>query len=149
MTVTVEDDGPVLRSVLRLPGCSPERALQAFTSPELLAQWWGNAELTAELVPGGTYAVWFAGIPARMAGQVIRYEPASALEFSWSWEHLPDRPATTVAVQVGADGEGTTELTLEHGPHPDDEPGRTARQEHHEGWEYFLPKLQTVLSGGG
>ena len=76
-TVEVEDAGPTLRYTVQLPGCTPERALQAFTSPQMLAQWWGNAELTAVLEPDGTYAVWFPGIPARMAGRVIRYEPAS------------------------------------------------------------------------
>jgi len=143
-TVEVEDAGPTLRYTVQLPGCTPERALQAFTSPQMLAQWWGNAELTAVLEPDGTYAVWFPGIPARMAGQVIRFEPASALEFSWSWEHLPERPLTTVAVQVDAAADGTT-LTLEHGPHPDDEQGRLAMTEHREGWAYFLPRLQEAL----
>jgi uncharacterized protein YndB with AHSA1/START domain len=63
MTVTVEDDGPELRAVVKLRACNAERALEAFTRPDLLARWWGNAELTADLAPGGRYEVWFAGIP--------------------------------------------------------------------------------------
>jgi uncharacterized protein YndB with AHSA1/START domain len=147
MTVTVEDDGQVLRAVLRLPGCSPERTLQAFTSPELLAQWWGNAALSTELAPGGAYDVFFAGIPARMTGRVIRYEPARALQLSWAWEHQPERPVTTLLVQVDPMPAGST-LSIEHGPYGDDEISRTDRQEHREGWEYFLPRLRAVLSGG-
>jgi uncharacterized protein YndB with AHSA1/START domain len=51
-TVELQDAGPMLRYTLQLPGCTPERALRAFTSPRMLAQWWGNAELTAVLEPG-------------------------------------------------------------------------------------------------
>jgi uncharacterized protein YndB with AHSA1/START domain len=145
--VTVRDDGPVLRAEVLLPGCSPGRALQAFTAPDLLARWWGNAELTAELTPGGRYDVWFAGVPARMTGRVLRYEPASVLEFSWAWEHQPELAPSSVAVEVAAAGDGTTALWIEHGPHAEDEAGRAARAEHREGWEYFLPRLQALLTG--
>jgi uncharacterized protein YndB with AHSA1/START domain len=145
-SVTVRDDGPALRAELLLPGCSPERALQAFTTPDLLARWWGNAELTAELRPGGRYDVWFAGIPARMTGQVLRYQPASVLEFSWAWEHQPELPPSSVIVEVGAAADGSTALGIEHGPHADDEAGRAARAAHREGWEHFLPRLATLLT---
>jgi uncharacterized protein YndB with AHSA1/START domain len=146
-SVTVQDDGPAVLAEVRLPGCSQERALQAFTAPDLLSRWWGNAELTAELTPGGRYDVWFAGIPARMTGRVLRYEPASVLEFSWAWEHDPGSPARSVTVEVGPAGDGTTALRIEHGPHAGDEAGRAARQGHREGWEHFLPRLEAVLSG--
>jgi uncharacterized protein YndB with AHSA1/START domain len=146
-SVTVQDDGPALRAVLSLPGCSPERALDAFTAPDLLARWWGNAELTAELVPGGAYDVWFAGIPARMTGRVLRYQPASLLEFSWGWDHQPELPPMAVTVEVAAGDDGATTVTIEHGPHADDEAGQSARREHREGWEYFLPRLETLLTG--
>lgn len=146
-SVTVRDDGPAVRAELLLAGCSPDRALRAFTAPDLLARWWGNAELTAELTPGGRYDVWFAGIPARMTGRVLRYEPASVLEFSWAWEHQPELPPRSVAVEVGPAGDGATTLRIEHGPHADDEAGRAARVEHRTGWEYFLPRLEALLTG--
>jgi uncharacterized protein YndB with AHSA1/START domain len=145
-SVTVRDDGPALRAELLLPGCSPERALQAFTVPDLLARWWGHAELTAELRPGGRYDVWFAGIPARMTGRVLRYQPASVLEFSWAWEHQPELPPSSVTVEVGAAGDGSTALGIEHGPHSEDEAGRAARAGHREGWEHFLPRLAALLT---
>jgi uncharacterized protein YndB with AHSA1/START domain len=148
-SVTVQDDGPALRAVVRLPGCDPLRGLAAFTAPELLARWWGRAELTADLAPGGRYDVWFAGIPARMTGRVVRYEPGRVLEFSWAWEHEPDLPPTTVVVAVETADDGTTDLTIEHGPHPDDEAGRAARTQHREGWEHFLPRLHAVLTQTG
>jgi uncharacterized protein YndB with AHSA1/START domain len=146
-SVTVRDDGPAVRAEVRLPGCSPDRALQAFTAADLLSRWWGHAELTAELTPGGRYDVWFASVPARMTGLVLRYEPARVLEFSWAWEHEPGSPARSVAVEVGPAGDGTTALRIEHGPHAEDAAGRAARKEHREGWEYFLPRLEALLSG--
>jgi uncharacterized protein YndB with AHSA1/START domain len=146
-TVEVRDDGPALRAMLRLPGCSPDHALQAFTAPDLLARWWANAELTADLTPGGHYDVWFAGIPARMTGRVVRYDPGSVLVFSWGWEHEPELPPSSVAVEVGAAEDGTTTLRIEHGPHAEDEAGRAARAQHREGWEHFLPRLAALLTG--
>lgn len=142
----VEDDGPQVRAVVALPGCSRAQALQAFTSPDLVRSWWGGGELTAELIPGGRYEVWFAGIPARMTGRVVSYEPAIGLEFTWAWEHEPDAPARSVAIRTGEAADGSTTLRIEHGPHDDDDDGLAARQEHREGWEYFLARLQALLA---
>jgi uncharacterized protein YndB with AHSA1/START domain len=147
MTVTVEDDGPNVRARVQLAACSAERALEAFTRPDLLAGWWGNAELTADLVKGGRYEVWFAGIPARMTGKVITYKPGTVLEISWAWDNLPDAPPTTVVVMATATGDCAT-LTIEHGPHADDDAGRGTRKDHREGWAHFLPRLQALLAGG-
>jgi uncharacterized protein YndB with AHSA1/START domain len=144
--IAVRDDGAFLRAELLLPGCSPERALAAFTSPEVLAAWW-HGELTTELVPGGHYEVWFAKVPARMTGRVIRYAPASMLEFSWAWDYPADPPELAVTVQVGAAADGSATLEVAHGPHGDDADGQVARAQHREGWEYFLPQLQDVLTG--
>lgn len=119
MTVIARDDGAFLRTELLLPGCNPERALAAFTSPEVLARWW-HGELTIELVPGGLYEVWFAKVPARMTGRVIRYVATSMLEFSWAWDNAPDRPELVVTVQVGTAADGSAALEVSHGPHRDD-----------------------------
>jgi uncharacterized protein YndB with AHSA1/START domain len=147
-TVTIVDDGPAVRAVVRLPGCSPETALAAFTDPAVLAQWWGKAELTADLVPGGRYTVRFAALDQVMTGEVIGYEPGHFLEFGWRWAHLPDDPPRTVTVT--ADGQpDVTVLTVVHGPHGDDEREAIARQEHREGWVYFLPRLAALLSQPG
>jgi uncharacterized protein YndB with AHSA1/START domain len=142
--LAVLDDGPLVRCELLLPGCSQDRALQAFTDPDLLRSWW-HGELTTDLVAGGPYTVWFAPVPARMTGRVVRYEPPRVLEFSWAWEHEPDRPERRVTVEAATAADGAAVLTVAHGPHADDEEGRKARAEHHEGWEYFLPKLAAAV----
>ena len=73
---------------------------------------------------------------------MVSYLPGSMLRFSWAWAGDDSRPASTVTVsaQPSASADGTL-LTIEHGPHADDNAGRTAHAEHWEGWEFFLPRL--------
>ncbi|HXB49995.1 MAG TPA: SRPBCC domain-containing protein [Streptosporangiaceae bacterium] len=144
--VTITDSGPMIVATVMLPGCEPGRALAAFTDPVVLARWW-RGELAADLVPGGQYSVSFPAIPARMAGQVVSYVPGRSLEITWAWDDK-ERPATTVTVRVQwLAGDQSTELTIEHGPHYEDEGGRIAHAEHWEGWEYFLPRLPAAVAG--
>jgi uncharacterized protein YndB with AHSA1/START domain len=144
--VTVADDGLVVRAVVRRLGCSPATVLAAFTDPEVLARWWGSAELTADLAVGGGYTVRFEAIDRTMTGQVLGYEPGHYLEFSWAWAHSPDDPPRTVLVRVDGEPAGTV-LTVVHGPHGDGEDEEAARQGNREGWEFFLPRLVRVLNG--
>jgi len=144
-SLEISDDGPMIVATVRLPACSPGRALSAFTDPAILAGWW-RGELTADLVPGGEYSVSFPSIPARLTGLVLSYRPGELLEFSWAWEGEEEPPSTVQITARGDRSAGRAELTIAHGPHEDDEPGRTARQSHLEGWEYFLPRLYDELS---
>ena len=146
--VVLRDVGPMIVATVGIAGCDPGRALDAFTDPAVLARWW-RGELTAELVPGGRYNVNFPAIPARLTGRVAAYIPARSLEFSWAWED-DDGPASTVHVRVDpGDSEGSALLTIEHGPHRDDEEGRAAHSEHWAGWEFFLPGLPAALGPAG
>jgi len=141
--IEISDEGPVIRALARLGACSPGRALAAFTDPAVLAGWWGGV-LTADLAPGGEYTVAFPAIPATLTGRVVGYVPASSLEFSWSWDG--QRPDSAVAIRVNAGPGEQTTLVIEHGPHSDDADGRTAHAEHWAGWEFFLPKLRSLLA---
>jgi len=143
--VTIEDDGPVLQATVLLSGCTAERALSAFTDPAELAKWWGGATLRTSLTAGGPYTVEFTALGQTMIGQVVSYVPASALEFTWRWAHEPEAPPRTVAVRASSGDQ--TSLTIRHGPHGDGASERSARADHRAGWEYFLPKLVSSLSG--
>jgi uncharacterized protein YndB with AHSA1/START domain len=145
--VEITDRGPMIIATVRLATCPPDRALAAFTDPAVLARWW-RGTLTAELVPGGQYSVSFPAIAARLAGRVIDYAPGRSLRFSWAWDGADDRPPSTVTVRAEpADGHPGTLLTIEHGPHGDDDAGRIAHAEHWAGWEFFLPRLPAAVAG--
>lgn len=141
--VAVEDAGPVLRAVVTLPGHTAARALSAFTDPALAATWW-RGELSTDLVPGGPYLVRFPALGRTMTGRVTSYQPGLSLEFSWSWDEVPE-PGRTVAVTAAGDDPAT--LTLVHGRYGDGEAERAARAEHRAGWEFFLPRLAAALPG--
>jgi uncharacterized protein YndB with AHSA1/START domain len=144
--ITIDDDGPMIVATVLVPGCTPERALAAFTNPALVTRWW-RGELTAELMPGGDYIVEFAAIGVRLTGQVLSYAPDQSLEFSWSWDDDPPDSTVTITAEPGLES-GSTLLTLTHGPHAKDAAGQAAHQEHWEGWEFFLPRLVTELRQG-
>ncbi len=141
--VRIVDDGPMIVAKVTLPGCRPDRALSAFTEPELVSRWW-NGELTAVLSPGGEYVVAFPAIEARLTGTVLQYEAGGLLEFSWSWDNLPPDSTVLASAEPGP-AAGSALLTIRHGPHAADDAGRTAHQEHWDGWHYFLPRLTTAL----
>ena len=83
-----------------------------------------------------------------MTGELLRYEPPSYLEFTWSWDAEPSRTRRTVLVSVtGGTAADTTEVSIAHGPHADSAAEHAARKEHREGWEYFLPRLAALVSG--
>lgn len=142
--VDIRDDGPMIVATVLLPGCAPERALAAFTDPEILTTWW-RGTLTAELVPGGDYIVDFAAIGARLTGQILTFEPANSLEFTWSWDGQPPDSTVLITAEPGREPRSAL-LTVRHGPHGNDEVGQAAHQEHWEGWEFFLPRLVAALS---
>ena len=142
--VVIADDGPFLRATVRLPRCTADQAMEAFTVPERLRQWWGG-ELSTDLTAGGPYTIFFRGLGQTMAGRVVRYVPGRTLEVTWAWDH--ERQPARRTVVIAADGSGPAIVTIEHGPHGVTEPEARARAEHRAGWEFFLPKLVALLAG--
>ena len=142
--LAVTADAATVSAELVLPGVLPDRALAAFTDPELVRRWW-TAELTTQLVPGGEYLARFPALGQTMIGVVEEYVPGHLLAFTWGWSHQPEaagRYGVTVSVGPGA------RLELVHAPRAGvrvaaDDP---APGEHREGWEYFLPRLAESLT---
>ena len=144
--VAVTDDGPMVRATAMLAGCTPDRALAAFTDPGLLALWWGG-DLDSTLEPGTPYTVTFTRLGRAITGEVVAYQRASCLEYTWQWDHERTAVRRTVLVTVTSDVSGTgTALTIIHGPHGAGEAEEAARAEHRGGWEFFLPRLAAQLS---
>lgn len=142
--IEMRDDGPTIVATVLLRGCTADRALAAFTDHAILSRWWRGQLAAAPGGPGGPYTVDFPAIPAKLTGQIRGFEPGRSLEFTWSWDEQPPDSTVLVTVEPGSEPNSAL-LTLKHGPHADDEPGRLAHQEHWEGWEYFLPRLVADL----
>jgi uncharacterized protein YndB with AHSA1/START domain len=151
--VSVERVDGTVRAEVALPGCSPKRALEAFTEPELLRQWWGGGELSAALVPGGAYRVRFEAVGHTLAGTVVDHRPGALLVFGWAWAHQPAAAGEhgseygydyEVEVQVREAADGAL-VELVHRPREGVLPDAEAVQGHLEGWEYFLPRLAATV----
>jgi uncharacterized protein YndB with AHSA1/START domain len=149
--LAIAADAASVGAELLLPGTDPRRALEAFTEPELVRDWW-TAELTTQLTPGGEYLARFPQLGHTMIGVVEEYLPGRMLAFTWGWSHRPaaaGRYGVTVATGPAAlAGRTGARLELVHAPRagitvPPDDPSPA---EHRAGWEHFLPRLAAVLA---
>jgi uncharacterized protein YndB with AHSA1/START domain len=149
--LTITADAASVAAELLLPGVHARRALEAFTEPGLVRQWW-TAELTAQLTPGGEYLARFPQLGHTMIGVVEEYLPGRMLAFTWGWSHQPEaagRYGVTVSAAPGApEGRAGARLELVHAPRAGIAvpPGDPAPAEHRAGWEHFLPRLAAVLT---
>ena len=120
----------------------PSAVYRYLTESALWARWQGEAA-DLEPWPGGRFRV-------RMAqGQVVEgaflaVEPDARIVITWGWDGHPRMPAgtTTVEFELIADGPGTIVRLTHRGIPPEDLPI------HREGWEMFLPRLETAATGG-
>jgi activator of Hsp90 ATPase-like protein len=137
---------PIRREVLVESG--QEKAFEVFTAR--IGDWW---PLATHSVYGAGGRVAFAGgeiVEHSAAGEVsvwgtvTRWEPPSAVAFSWH-PGRPMGPPTQVTVSFAARGEQTL-VTLEHsGWEVLDDPG-AARDEYDSGWPAVLDRYREELS---
>lgn len=124
-----------------------ERVFDAWTSPQLIGQWF---------CPGENYSVAVAAVDLKIGGafrigikdmhQTIRMATGTYREikkpeklvFTWSWEHDPmDTLVTLTFNEMG----NSTELTLKHELLPTPE----KREDHAHGWNGCLQSLENFL----
>lgn len=120
---------------------SPERVYRAWADPEELARWFPE-QIEGGLALGArSTLVW---PDRRVWWDVTETSPSRRFIFRWPW--LPgDRLVTTVTVSIHPAGYGS-QLELEDGPFPLDEPGGLdAWAEAHEGWGEALAMLRAHL----
>jgi uncharacterized protein YndB with AHSA1/START domain len=85
----------------------------AWTKPEMLARWWGNAAVAVDLRPGGGYRVEMKhpdGSMSAVVGRYVEIDPPKKLVFTFNWEGDPG--AETVAHVEFLDLKGQTEIVL-------------------------------------
>ncbi|WP_216215612.1 SRPBCC family protein [Amycolatopsis aidingensis] len=122
----------------------PETVWEFFTDPELLAQWWGPAEL--EPRRGGPLRVPMLDGPRPvMRGEFVELVPHERIVFTFGWEDTPGAPAiepgaSLVEVTLRAEDRGTV-LTLRHSGLPTELAGETGR-----GWAGLLRGLSRAAA---
>jgi uncharacterized protein YndB with AHSA1/START domain/uncharacterized protein YciI len=137
---------PLHREVLVESG--PQRAFEVFT--EHIGDWW---PLAAYSVHGESSSLAFEDgeIVERSAsgevsvwGTVTRWEPPSAIAFTWHPGRAAGRP-TQVTVTFAAAG-GQTLVTLEHGGWENTDDPAAARAEYDHGWPDVLHRYRDQVS---
>jgi uncharacterized protein YndB with AHSA1/START domain len=126
----------------------PERVWEAWTSPELLARWFGPHHTRVEaatvaLHPGGALNVVLReddGTRHEIQGEYQVIEPPHRLVLAWNWASTPER-VSRVTVLLRA-VEGGTEVTLTHDRFAD----AAAATRHTRGWTESLERLFALLA---
>jgi len=135
-------DGHVVQLEVRIDA-RPDLVFRYLTEAERYARWQGvRAELDPR--PGGIYRVWMDAETVA-SGEFLEVAGARRVVFTWGWEGDAEVPpgSTTVAIELAADGDGTT-LTLRHSGLPSAE---TAAM-HEGGWIVFTDRLAIAARGG-
>lgn len=119
----------------------PTRVFDFLVTEEGMTAWMGqHATLSPE--PGGQFAVDIAGHAIR--GRYLTVERPHLVVVSWGVTASADLPpgASTVEFRLTPIARGTR-VDLVHSGLPD-----TELDGHADGWAHFLPRLQTVATGG-
>jgi glutathione S-transferase len=128
------------------PNATPDFLFDAFTQPDLLAQWWvPQAELQAR--PGGTFRFRWTDKNWTLFGTLLAFERGKHLKFTWKWEHAPELPQRTVDLSFSASGSGCV-LDLTHGRYGASPRDLQDRENHRTGWHHFLNRLSRLVPGG-
>ena len=118
----------------------PAKLFDYWTNSDLLTKWYPAA---AELEPklGGTYHFSWPRQDWHLRGKFTMLTRGKTLGFTWKWDHEPV-DVTRVAVLFQSVPEGGTRLTLHHEGYSKNSEAKKIRDEHIEGWTFFLRKLQ-------
>jgi uncharacterized protein YndB with AHSA1/START domain len=133
---------------MELPGFDLQDLFDHWVEAALLRRWW-PPQAEVEPCKGGAYHLSWPAMDWHLRGVITRYEPCRALEFTWRWDHDPERPETRVLVSFERASSAGSTLSLRHGPYPASDMGGEMRQEHLEGWLHFLPRLADLRAGAG
>ncbi|GEM_PF-6368894 len=119
----------------------PDVVFRFLVEPAKLVQWLGRAA-EFDPTPGGAVRIDVTGREIT-EGHVVEVVPDERVVFTWGWIGNPRIPpgSTTVSIDLTPTESGTR-LVVTHAGLPDEEVVG-----HRGGWEYFLPRLLTVVVG--
>ena len=122
---------------------SPEIVFSYLIDPARLVTWMGTVA-TLDPRPGGVFRLDYSGQWVT-SGTFVEVDPPRRIVFTWGWEMEgdPTLPGKSVVeFALTPDGDATV-LRLTHSGLPAEAVGP-----HTEGWDHFLPRLTTAVTGG-
>lgn len=136
-------DVSIVEQTLRIEA-RPETVWRYWTDPGRMCDWWGTAA-QLDPRPGGACVVELGG-GGVMRGEFVELVPYERIVFTFGWEPTRGAPpippgSTRVEITLTPDGDGTL-VALRHTGLPDG-----SRDQHHQGWAYFLPRLAGAAGG--
>jgi uncharacterized protein YndB with AHSA1/START domain len=143
--------------VRRVIAAERSRVYQAWTRPELIAQWFAPGKtvsnITSDPRPGGEYRFEFFGLPCEadvdapqvpsavsVVGVYKEVVPDERISYTWCGSRFPDEN-TLVTVEF-KDAQGGTEVTITH----ENFTSAESRNQHQRGWEGCLTSLENFLN---
>ena len=122
------------------PSLSLDQLFDYWTNTDLLTKWWPP---TAELEPklGGIYHYSWPKQDWHLRGKFTMFDRGKTLGFTWKWDHEPI-DVTRVTILFQSIPNVGTRLTLHHEGYSKNSEAKKIRDEHVEGWTFFLRKLQ-------
>ncbi len=135
----------VLKRTLQAP---VEQVYRAWTTPALIMRWFAPGDMTvpqaqADVREGGSYRITMQepdGESYTTYGIYQQVVPNERLVQTWQWEGSQEQ--TLLTIEFRALGERTTELTLTHERFATVE----AKDQHQDGWQGCLQKLEATLA---
>jgi uncharacterized protein YndB with AHSA1/START domain len=121
---------------------TPERIFELLTDPAALVRWWPDLA-TFEPRLGGSVRMMFQANSSEVTGRVTRFEPPTAVGFTWVRAVTPD-VTTQVDFTVTDLGEGRCRVEVVHAGW---EHAPEAREMHDAGWAHFLACLADLAEG--
>jgi uncharacterized protein YndB with AHSA1/START domain len=128
-----------------------DRVYAAWIDPAQLRKWFGpenvkTRDLIADARVGGQFR-WDLTNPEgkemTISGEYRELQPGKKIVFTWQWEDDEDWKSHSSIVTVDFfDREGGTELRLTH----ENLPNEASRDDHTQGWNSVLDKLEKFLS---
>jgi uncharacterized protein YndB with AHSA1/START domain len=131
-----------------------ERVFEAWTSPEVLKEWWRagpdweTPEAEVDLRPGGAYRLAMrdpgSGQTHTLVGEYREIRPPERLVYTWTWESNPQEmrgsEGSLVTVDFVEDGDATN-VEITHTGFASEE----IRDLHVHGWEAVLANLAVLF----
>jgi len=144
--------GPLLIEQSKIVVCAefrdiePEKLFDYWVKPELLQEWWPE-EAEVEQGVGGSFHLSWPERNWHLRGNYTGFEQGRWLEFTWKWDHEPDRPMRIVTVSFRRGSAWGSLIMVGHGLYNDSAEDQEEKAGHLEGWLYFLGRLQAAIAG--